>query len=181
MVSFTGSADTAARLRVHPTIIRQAVRFVAETDSLNSSILAADAAPGTVEFELFIKEVAREMTVKAGQKCTAIRKALVPAAFVADAVAALHSALQKITVGDPRADGVRMGPLVSLEQRSDVLHRVADLRREAQLVAGNLEHFDLKDADRERGAFVPPLLLLCRDPHAARAVHDVEAFGPVAT
>ena len=181
MVSFTGSADTAARLRVQPTIIRQAVRFVAETDSLNSSILAADAAPGTVEFELFIKEVAREMTVKAGQKCTAIRKALVPAAFVADAVAALHSALQKITMGDPRADGVRMGPLVSLEQRSDVLHRVADLRREAQLVAGNLEHFELKDADRERGAFVPPLLLLCRDPHAARAVHDVEAFGPVAT
>ncbi len=181
MVSFTGSADTAARLRVHPTIIRQAVRFVAETDSLNSSILAADAAPGTAEFELFIKEVVREMTVKAGQKCTAIRKALVPAAFVADAVAALHSALQKITLGDPRADGVRMGPLVSLEQRSDVLHRVAELRREAELVAGDLEHFDLKDADRERGAFVPPLLLLCRDPHAARAVHDVEAFGPVAT
>ena len=181
MVSFTGSADTAARLRVHPTIIRQAVRFVAETDSLNSSILAADAAPGTAECELFVKEVAREMTVKAGQKCMAIRKALVPAPFVADVVAALQSALQKITLGDPRAEGVHMGPLVSLAQRSDVLHRVADLRREAELVAGNLEHFALKDADRERGAFVPPLLLLCRDPHAARAVHDVEAFGPVAT
>ncbi len=181
MVSFTGSADTAARLRVHPTIIRQAVRFVAETDSLNSSILAADAAPGTAECELFVKEVAREMTVKAGQKCTAIRKALVPAPFVADVVAALQSALQKITLGDPRAEGVHMGPLVSLAQRSDVLHRVADLRREAELVAGNLERFALKDADRERGAFVPPLLLLCRDPHAARAVHDVEAFGPVAT
>jgi oxepin-CoA hydrolase/3-oxo-5,6-dehydrosuberyl-CoA semialdehyde dehydrogenase len=121
------------------------------------------------------------MTVKAGQKCTAIRKALVPAPFVADVVAALQSALQKITLGDPRAEGVNMGPLVSLTQRSDVLHRVADLRREAELVAGNLEHFALKDADRERGAFVPLLLLLCRDPHAARAVHDVEAFGPVAT
>jgi oxepin-CoA hydrolase / 3-oxo-5,6-dehydrosuberyl-CoA semialdehyde dehydrogenase len=181
MVSFTGSADTAARLRVHPTIIRQAVRFVAETDSLNSSILAADAAPGTAEFELFVKEVTREMTVKAGQKCTAIRKALVPAPFVADVVAALQSALRKITLGDPRADGVRMGPLVSLQQRSDVLQRVTDLRREAELVAGHLEHYDLKDADRERGAFVPPLLLLCRDPHVARAVHDVEAFGPVAT
>ncbi|MGO8855467.1 MAG: phenylacetic acid degradation bifunctional protein PaaZ [Steroidobacteraceae bacterium] len=181
MVSFTGSAYTAARLRVHPTIIRQAVRFVAETDSLNSSILAADAAPGTAECELFVKEVAREMTVKAGQKCTAIRKALVPAPFVADVVAALQSALQKITLGDPRAEGVHMGPLVSLAQRSDVLHRVADLCREAELVAGNLERFALKDADRERGAFVPPLLLLCRDPHAARAVHDVEAFGPVAT
>ncbi len=181
MVSFTGSADTAARLRVHPTIIRQAVRFVAETDSLNSSILAADAAPGTAECELFVKEVAREMTVKAGQKCTAIRKALVPAPFVADVVAALQSALQRITLGDPRAEGVHMGPLVSLTQRFDVLHRVADLRREAELVAGNLESFALKDADRERGAFLPPLLLLCRDPHAARAVHDVEAFGPVAT
>jgi oxepin-CoA hydrolase/3-oxo-5,6-dehydrosuberyl-CoA semialdehyde dehydrogenase len=180
-VSFTGSADTAARLRVHPTIIRQAVRFVAETDSLNSSILAADAAPGTAEFAWFVKEVVREMTVKAGQKCTAIRKALVPAPVVADVVAALQSALQKITLGDPRAEGVRMGPLVSLEQRSDVLHRVADLRREAELVAGSLERFELKDADRERGAFVPPLLLLCRDPQAARAVHDVEAFGPIAT
>ncbi len=180
-VAFTGSAHTAAKLRVHPTIIRHAVRFVAETDSLNSSILAADAAPGTEEFDLFIKEVVREMTVKAGQKCTAIRRALVPGPMVGDVVAALQTALRKITIGNPRAEGVRMGPLVSLEQRTDVLGRVAELRREAELVEGDPDRFNLVDADRDRGAFVPPLLLLCREPHAARAIHEVEAFGPVAT
>jgi oxepin-CoA hydrolase/3-oxo-5,6-dehydrosuberyl-CoA semialdehyde dehydrogenase len=180
-VSFTGSADTAAKLRVHPTLIRHAVRFVAETDSLNSSILAADAAPGTPEFDLFVKEVVREMTVKAGQKCTAIRKALVPGAVLSDVVAALQALLQKTVVGDPRADEVRMGPLVSLEQRADVLRRVAELQREAEIVSGHPERFELKGADRERGGFLPPLLLLCRDAHAARATHEVEAFGPVAT
>jgi oxepin-CoA hydrolase/3-oxo-5,6-dehydrosuberyl-CoA semialdehyde dehydrogenase len=121
------------------------------------------------------------MTVKAGQKCTAIRKALVPGAVLPDVVAALQASLQKIVVGDPRADEVRMGPLVSLEQRADVLRRVAELQREAELVSGQPERFELKGADRERGGFLPPLLLLCRDAHAARAIHEVEAFGPVAT
>ena len=125
---------------------------------------APDARPGTPEFDLFIKEVVREMTVKAGQKCTAIRKALVPAAASGEVVAALQAALQKIVVGDPRAEGVRMGPLVSQEQRTDVLERVAELHREAELVAGELGRFEVKGADRERGAFVPPLLLLCNDP-----------------
>jgi oxepin-CoA hydrolase/3-oxo-5,6-dehydrosuberyl-CoA semialdehyde dehydrogenase len=180
-VSFTGSAHTAARLRVHPAIIRHAVPFIAETDSLNSSILALDAAPGTPEFDLFVKEVVREMTVKAGQKCTAIRKALVPAAMAGDVVTALQTALQKIVVGDPRVEGVRMGPLISQEQRTDVLARVAELRREADLVAGDLDQFEVQGADRARGAFVPPLLLLARDPPRARAIHEVEAFGPVAT
>ena len=181
IVSFTGSARTAARLRVHPAIIRCAVPFIAETDSLNSSILALDAAPGSAEFDLFIKEVAREMTVKAGQKCTAIRKAMVPAAAAADVVAALQAALAKVVVGDPRVDGVRMGPLVSREQRIEVLGRVAELRNEADLVAGNLDQFAVRGADATRGSFVPPLLLLARDPPSARALHDVEAFGPVAT
>ncbi|MEP6545972.1 MAG: phenylacetic acid degradation bifunctional protein PaaZ [Gammaproteobacteria bacterium] len=180
-VSFTGSARTAASLRVHPTIIRHAVPFIAETDSLNSCILGPDALPGTQEFDLFIKEVVREMTVKAGQKCTAIRKALVPAAVADNVVGALQAALQKIIVGDPRAGGVCMGPLVSQEQRSDVLARVGELRREAELVAGRLDHFEVTGADPSRGAFVPPLLLLSRDPGAARAVHEIEAFGPVAT
>ncbi len=180
-VSFTGSAQTAARLRVHPAVIRHAVPFIAETDSLNSSILAQDAAPGTAEFDLYIKEVVREMTVKAGQKCTAIRKALVPAAVAGDVIAALQAALQKIIVGDPRLEGVHMGPLVSQEQRSDVFRRLAELRSEAELVAGNLDQFEVQGADRTRGAFVPPLLLLSRDPPAARAIHSVEAFGPVAT
>jgi len=180
-VSFTGSAHTAARLRVHPTLIRHAVPFVAETDSLNSSILSPDAGPGTPEFDLFVKEVVREMTVKAGQKCTAIRKALVPAACMDDVIAALTAGLQDIVVGDPRAEGVRMGPLVSQEQRTDVLARVAQLRAEAELVAGDFDDFEIKGADRDGGAFVPPLLLLCKNPAGAQAIHEVEAFGPVAT
>jgi oxepin-CoA hydrolase/3-oxo-5,6-dehydrosuberyl-CoA semialdehyde dehydrogenase len=180
-VSFTGSADTAARLRVHPAVIRRSVPFTAETDSLNSSILAPDAVPGSAEFDLFIREVTRELTVKAGQKCTAIRKALVPEAFVDDAAAALGKSLARIVLGDPRAEGVTMGPLVSLAQRDDVVARVAELAREADIVVGSLESFEVKGGDRRRGAFLAPLVLHCRDPHAARAVHEVEAFGPVAT
>jgi len=180
-VSFTGSAHTAAALRMHPTIIRNAVPFIAETDSLNSSILALDSGPGSAEFDLFVKEVVREMTVKAGQKCTAIRKALVPAAMSGDVVSALQTALRKIVVGDPRLQGVSMGPLVSQEQRDDVLARLAELGRETDVVAGSMDHFEVQGADRARGAFVPPLLLLSRDPKTARAVHDVEVFGPVAT
>jgi oxepin-CoA hydrolase/3-oxo-5,6-dehydrosuberyl-CoA semialdehyde dehydrogenase len=183
VVSFTGSAATALRLRTHPVVVRNSVRFIAETDSLNSSVLGPDAHAGTPEFDLFVKEVAREMTVKTGQKCTAIRKALVPAAAAAagEVVAALRAALATVVVGDPRAGGVRMGPLASLEQRRQVLGRIAELRGEAELVAGDLDGFALQGADRERGAFVPPVLLLCREPRAARAVHVVEAFGPVAT
>jgi oxepin-CoA hydrolase/3-oxo-5,6-dehydrosuberyl-CoA semialdehyde dehydrogenase len=180
-VSFTGSAATAAKLKIHPVVVRRAVRFVAETDSLNCCILGPDAVPGTAEFDLFIQEVAREMTVKAGQKCTAIRRALVPQALAGQAVEALREALRRIVVGDPRAAGVNMGPLVSLEQRADVLRCVAELRREAELVAGDPEQFEPAGGDRRQGGFVPPLLLLCRSPHAAAAVHEVEAFGPVAT
>jgi oxepin-CoA hydrolase / 3-oxo-5,6-dehydrosuberyl-CoA semialdehyde dehydrogenase len=180
-VAFTGSADTASRLRAHPAVVRNAVPFTAETDSLNCSILAVDALPGSPEFDLFVAEVAREMTVKTGQKCTAIRRALVPAPVAGDVVASLQAALQKIVVGDPRADGVRMGPLVGQEQRSEVLARVLELRKEADLVAGDPSNFEVTGADGKRGAFVPPMLLLCRDPHAANAIHSVEAFGPVAT
>ena len=180
-VSFTGSASTARKLKSHPVVLREAVRFVAETDSLNSSILAPDVRPDMPEFDLFIKEVTREMTAKAGQKCTAIRKALVPRGVVAEVVAALQAALAKVSIGDPRAEGVRMGPLASLDQRREVLARVAELRSEAELVAGDLDGFSITGADRERGAFVPPLLLLCNAPASSRAVHEVEAFGPVAT
>jgi oxepin-CoA hydrolase / 3-oxo-5,6-dehydrosuberyl-CoA semialdehyde dehydrogenase len=180
-VAFTGSADTASRLRAHPAVLRNAVPFIAETDSLNCSILAVDALPGSPEFDLFVAEVAREMTVKAGQKCTAIRRALVPGRLAGDVVSALQAALQKIVVGDPRGEGVRMGPLVSQEQRSEVLARVLELRSEADLVAGDPAKFEITGADLKRGAFVPPLLLLCRDPRTANAIHSVEAFGPVAT
>ena len=181
VVSFTGSASTAARLRTHPAVIGNSVRFIAETDSLNSSLLGPDAGPGTPEFDLYIREVVREMTAKAGQKCTAIRKALVPAAFAEEVVAALAGALGKVVVGDPRIEAVRMGPLASREQRREVLARIDELRREAELVVGDLAGFRPSGADRERGAVMPPVLLRCREAARARAIHTVEAFGPVAT
>ncbi|GMU70274.1 MAG: putative phenylacetic acid degradation protein PaaN [Steroidobacteraceae bacterium] len=179
VVSFTGSASTAARLRGHPAVIAHAVRFIGETDSINCCVLGADAAPGTPEFDAFVREVAREMTAKAGQKCTAIRKALVPAAHADAAVQAIRAALAKIVIGDPRLEQVGMGPLAGLGQRSEVLARIAELAGEAQLVSEVRD--DFVGADRERGAFVAPTLLLCREPRAARAVHTVEAFGPVCT
>jgi oxepin-CoA hydrolase/3-oxo-5,6-dehydrosuberyl-CoA semialdehyde dehydrogenase len=179
VVSFTGSASTAGQLRSHPVVIERAVRFIAETDSINSCVLGADAAPGTPEFEAFVREVVREMTAKAGQKCTAIRKALVPAAQVDAVVEALRAALAKVVVGDPRREDVRMGPLATLGQRHEVLARIAQLRREADLVSGAT--LDVTGADAERGAFVAPTLLLARRPAAAQQVHTVEAFGPVCT
>ena len=181
VVSFTGSASTAAKLRTHPAVVRHAVRFVAETDSLNSSILGPDAAPGTPEFTLFVQEVAREMTVKAGQKCTAIRKAIVPRAWTGDLVSALQAKLAETVVGDPRTPGVGMGPLASIAQRDEVLARLGELERECERVAGDPQRFDVSGAERGRGAFLPPILLLCRDSARARAVHAVEAFGPVST
>jgi len=181
VVSFTGSAATAAKLRTHPAVLRHAVRFVAETDSLNSSILGPDAGPGTPEFALFVQEVAREMTVKAGQKCTAIRKAIVPKAWLGEVVSALQSKLAETVVGDPRTPGVGMGPLASIAQRDEVLARLAELERESERVAGDPERFEVSGADRRLGAFLPPILLLCRDGAAARAVHAVEAFGPVSS
>lgn len=179
VVSFTGSASTAAQLRVHPTVIGNAVRFISETDSINSCILGGDAAPGTPEFDTFIREVAREMTAKAGQKCTAIRKALVPAAQLEPAVAALRAALAKVIVGDPRREEVRMGPLAGLAQRREVLARIAELRREADLVTEAAT--EIVGADRERGAFVAPTLLVARRAEGAQRLHSIEAFGPVCT
>ncbi|MBX5459701.1 MAG: phenylacetic acid degradation bifunctional protein PaaZ [Steroidobacteraceae bacterium] len=181
VVAFTGSASTANALRTHPSIVAKSVRFTAETDSLNSSILGPDAAPGTPEFDLFVREVVREMTVKAGQKCTAIRKALVPAAACEAVVEALRASLGKIVVGDPRLEQVRMGPVVSLAQRREVREQVARLQREAQLVHGGDGAFEIAGADSDKGAFIPPTLLLCRDTASATAVHEVEAFGPVST
>jgi oxepin-CoA hydrolase/3-oxo-5,6-dehydrosuberyl-CoA semialdehyde dehydrogenase len=180
IISFTGSARTAQKLRLHPVIAANSVRFIAETDSLNSCILGPDAAPGQPEFDAYVREVTREMTAKAGQKCTAIRKALVPAAQADAVVQALKASLAKVVVGDPRLEQVRMGPLAALSQRREVLDHIAQLRREAELVTGDAV-LELAGADRDKGAFVAPALLFCRDPKQARAVHSVEAFGPVCT
>jgi oxepin-CoA hydrolase / 3-oxo-5,6-dehydrosuberyl-CoA semialdehyde dehydrogenase len=181
LVAFTGSASTARKLRTHAAVIDHSVRFTAETDSLNSCVLGPDAAPGTPEFDLFVREVAREMTVKAGQKCTAIRKAIVPAAIAAEVVAALQAALAKVVVGNPRLEQVRMGPLASLAQRREVLGQLAKLEREAEVVCGNGRQLELADADADRGAFIAPTLLYCRDSARAAAIHEIEAFGPVCT
>jgi oxepin-CoA hydrolase/3-oxo-5,6-dehydrosuberyl-CoA semialdehyde dehydrogenase len=181
IVSFTGSASTAQKLRQHPAIVANSVRFTAETDSLNSSVLGPDAVAGTPELDLFVREVVREMTAKAGQKCTAIRKAIVPQAQVADVVDALKAALGKIVVGDPRLEQVKMGPLASLGQRREVREQLARLQREAETVFGSGRESELLGADSDKGAFMSPTLLLCRDSSSAREIHSVEAFGPVCT
>ena len=180
LVSFTGSAATARQLRTHPAIVSRAVRFNAEADSLNCSILGPDAGPGTAEFDLYVKQLITEMTVKAGQKCTAIRRAFVPAGVVDTVIEAASERLAKVIVGDSADETVRMGALASLEQREEVRRRVKGLLAASRLVFGDPEHVNVVGADAERGAFISPLLLRCDD--AARAEpHEIEAFGPVAT
>jgi oxepin-CoA hydrolase/3-oxo-5,6-dehydrosuberyl-CoA semialdehyde dehydrogenase len=181
VVSFTGSASTAEKLQRHPVIARESVRFIAERDSLNAALLAPDAVPGTPEFDLFIREITREMTVKAGQKCTAIRRAFAPSSVINAAEDALKTALSKIVIGDPRAEGVKMGALVSSAQRDDVREKIEILSREARIVFGDPMRVDLHSGDGAKGAFLSPVLLRCDDPAAASRVHDCEAFGPVAT
>jgi oxepin-CoA hydrolase/3-oxo-5,6-dehydrosuberyl-CoA semialdehyde dehydrogenase len=181
VIAFTGSASTARKLRTHPRVIERSVRFTAETDSLNSSILGPDALPGSPEFDLFVREVTREITVKAGQKCTAIRKAIVPAERTGEVIEALTASLGKVVMGNPRLESVRMGPLASLSQRREVLAQLAKLAKEAQVVCGNGGRLELLDSDADRGAFIAPTLLHCRDAKGAAAVHEVEAFGPVCT
>ena len=178
VVSFTGSAATALKLRTHPTVMRESVKFISEQDSLNASLLGPDAAPGTPEFDLFVREVAIEMTVKAGQKCTAIRRAMAPAEYLDAVQQALTERLADTKVGDPRAEDTRMGALVSLSQRDDVRAKIAELEAAgAKIVAGDPN----ADPPVAGGAFLQPVLLRADDPWASSAVHDVEPFGPVST
>lgn len=180
VVTFTGSADTAAKLRVQPNLVRHSVPFNAEADSLNCAILAPDVTPDAPEFDLFVKEVAREMTVKAGQKCTAIRRAIVPRQQL-DAVAqALRARLAKTVVGNPAVEGVKMGALAHRGQQADVAAKVAALMAGAELVYGERDGFAPLGEGALQGAFFCPTLLLARDAMAS-AAHDVEAFGPVST
>lgn len=178
VVTFTGSAATGQRLRAHPAIIGNSTRFTMEADSLNASILGPDAGPGTPEFDLFIREVAREMTAKAGQKCTAIRRVIVPGAHIDAVQAALAERLAGVRLGLPADPATRMGPLASLDQRAEVRARIRDLQAVARIVAGDP---DAVPAGLEAGAFMAPVLLRADDPMQAGAVHDCEAFGPVAT
>ncbi|MES2742575.1 MAG: phenylacetic acid degradation bifunctional protein PaaZ [Pseudomonadota bacterium] len=179
VVTFTGSAATAAKLRANANLIARSVPFNGEADSLNCAILAPDVTPDDPEFELFIKEVAREMTGKAGQKCTAIRRVMVPAPMIDAVAAALRARLAKVVVGDPAREGVRMGALASQEQLRDVRRQAALLAEGNELVFGARDGFAPLGAPD--GAFFPPTLLLCRDGMRHAAVHEVEAFGPVGT
>jgi oxepin-CoA hydrolase / 3-oxo-5,6-dehydrosuberyl-CoA semialdehyde dehydrogenase len=181
VVSFTGSHDTSIALQSRSAIRQNAVRFIAEQDSLNAAILGPDAAPGTPEFDLFVKEIVRELTAKAGQRCTCIRRAIAPRALLDDVQRALSERLDRIVIGDTRTDGVTMGALVSREQREDVRERIAELAREATIVYGDPARVSVKGADAERGAFISPVVLRCDRPREARSVHCVEAFGPVTT
>jgi oxepin-CoA hydrolase/3-oxo-5,6-dehydrosuberyl-CoA semialdehyde dehydrogenase len=180
LVSFTGSASTAQRLRTHPTIVGRAVRFNAEADSLNCSVLGPDGTPDTPEFDLYVKQLVAEMTVKAGQKCTAIRRALVPAELV-DAVAEAASArLAKVVVGNPADESVRMGALASLDQREEVRRSLKALLSVGTAVYGDPQRVEVVGADAERGAFISPVLIKADDAERAEP-HEVEAFGPVST
>lgn len=181
VVTFTGSAAIGRLLKAHPRLIQEAVPFTMEADSLNASILGEDAVPGTPEFDLFIKEVRKEMTVKAGQKCTAIRRIIVPEKLVEDVQIALGKALDKVTIGDPRKKEVRMGSLVSHQQVKAVRDSVKDLAKEAQIVYGDLDKIETIGADAKKGAFISPILLRADHPFQNTVIHEREAFGPVST
>jgi oxepin-CoA hydrolase/3-oxo-5,6-dehydrosuberyl-CoA semialdehyde dehydrogenase len=181
VVTFTGSAETGRILRAHPFIIRHSVPFTVEADSLNAAILGEDAVPGTPEFDLFIKECRREMVTKAGQKCTAIRRIIVPENMLAEVQEALSRELAKTVIGDPAAEGVRMGALINRQQLARVREKLALLAGENQVVFGNPDTFELVGAEREKGAFMPPVLLLNDKPFIKQLAHETECFGPVST
>lgn len=181
VVTFTGSAATGRLLKAHPRIIQEAVPFTMEADSLNACILGEDAVPGTPEFDIFIREVRKEMTVKCGQKCTAIRRIIVPEKLVEDVQIALGKALDKVTVGDPRLKEVRMGSLISKEQLQEVKNSVAEIAKTAEVVYGHMDKIDTIGADYSKGAFISPILLREDDPFKNLKVHEQEAFGPVST
>ena len=174
-VAFTGSADTAATLRSHPNVVGEGLHFTAEADSLNASILGSDVAQSDPEFDLFVKGVFTEMTSKAGQKCTAIRRVLVPQDSVEPVIEALKAKLDKVVVGDPQDDGVTMGALASIDQRDEVLKSIRGLIKSATVVFG-----DPDSVDSRPGAFMAPVLLKAGDKSAPEP-HETEAFGPVST
>jgi oxepin-CoA hydrolase/3-oxo-5,6-dehydrosuberyl-CoA semialdehyde dehydrogenase len=181
VVTFTGSAYTGKKLKVNQAIIDNSVRFNMEADSLNFCMLGENDAPGTPEFDLFIREVQREMTTKAGQKCTAIRRTIVPEKYAEDVAKALGEKLSKIAIGDPSLDGVKMGPLAGREQVKDVSDNMNLILQDCEVAYGSNSDFALIGGSKEKGAFFAPMVLLCNDPLNKKAPHDVEAFGPITT
>jgi oxepin-CoA hydrolase/3-oxo-5,6-dehydrosuberyl-CoA semialdehyde dehydrogenase len=181
VITFTGSKSTGLKLRSHGKILSESVPFNMETDSLNAIILGEDVNPGMTEWDIFIKEVRKEMTVKAGQKCTAIRRIFVPGNKMEDVWKAIASSLQQTIIGNPLNEKVRMGSLAGQIQRQEVKQQVQKLLASSQIVYGSLDSVEVIDADPDKGAFLSPLLLLNEKPFTSTAVHEVEAFGPVST
>ena len=182
VVTFTGSFDTGKKLKTLPQIVENSVPFNLEADSLNCAVLGEDAVPGTPEFDLFIKEVRKEITVKCGQKCTAVRRIIVPEKLVEDVQIALGKAFEKTTIGDPDVEGVRMGALAGKEQLEEVTKRVAELAKTSELVYGSLDNVgEAMGADWKKGAFMSPILFVNQKPLDTEEVHNIEAFGPVST
>ncbi|MFT4279534.1 MAG: phenylacetic acid degradation bifunctional protein PaaZ [Rhodopseudomonas sp.] len=181
VIAFTGSLATSEKLQAHPSVARHAIRFIAERDSLNAAILGPDITPDAPEFDLFVREIVREMTAKAGQKCTAIRRVLVPRALEAAVIDALKAKLAEVKLGDPRRDDKAMGPLVSRAQREAVRAAIATLQGEAEIVSGDPNVCEGEGIDTQAGAYLSPVLLRAREPMRASHVHATEAFGPVAT
>lgn len=181
VVTFTGSASTGLKLKSNPNILKQNLPFNMESDSLNCIVLGNDVEPGMPEWDIFIKEVRKEMTVKAGQKCTAIRRIFVPENKMEDVWKALGTSLKQTTIGNPHNEKVRMGALAGQSQREEVKAQVQKLLASSQILYGSLDSVEVIDADAEKGAFMSPLLLMNQKPFHAEEVHTVEAFGPVST
>ena len=181
LVTFTGSATTGRMLKSLPHIIENSIPFNMEADSLNAAILGEDSAPGTANFDIFIKEVRREMTTKAGQKCTAIRRIMVPENYLEDVQIALGKSLALTTIGDPANEKVRMGAIVNKSQVDVVRNRVLEMSQKTPIVFGDLDKFEVIGADANKGFFLPPILMLNENPLINTDSHDIECFGPVST
>lgn len=181
VVTFTGSASTGKMLKAHPRIIEESIPFNMEADSLNAMVLGEDVTPDQPEFDLFIKEVAKEITIKAGQKCTAVRRIIVPESRIEEVQKALHKRLLSIAIGNPKDEKVRMGALASKEQVKDVLEKIELLKKSQKVVIGNLEEYEVVGADKNKGAFLPPIVFLNEKPLECVDCHNIEPFGPVST
>ena len=181
IVTFTGSASTGKMLKAHPRLLQEAVHFNMEADSLNCCVLGTDVTPAMPEFDIFIKEVAREITTKAGQKCTAVRRIIVPENRIEDVQIALGKRLAQNVIGDPNIEGVRMGSLAGMTQLIEVKEKVELLSKTQKIIIGNFENFEVKGADKNKGAFMPPIIFLNDKPFTHTDCHNIEAFGPVST